>query len=74
MSDKVLPIKVAPAGKVFALAVPVQHAGHTAFSLLSLAGHFQTRPAADAKRATFPPAARVTVVLIDAPRTQEDSA
>jgi hypothetical protein len=62
--------QIAPAGKVFALAVPVQRAGLTGFSILSGAGTFAHRAAAEAKRSKYPPAARVTVVLIEEPKEQ----
>lgn len=58
--------KIAPAGKCFALAVPVVRAGLTGFSLLEGAeNRSTTRGPLDAKRAKFPAEARVTVVLID---------
>jgi hypothetical protein len=63
--------KIAPAGKVFALAVPVQRAGLIAFSILpGDENQSRTRGPLDAKRGKFPPAARVTVVLIDEPKEQ----
>lgn len=63
--------KIAPKGKVFALAVPVQRAGLIAFSLRPGADNRSTtRGPLDAKRSTFPPQARVTVVLIDEPKEQ----
>jgi hypothetical protein len=62
--------KIAPRGKVFALAVPVERAGLIAFSLLAGDFRFSSRASADAMRATFPPAHRVTVVLIDEPKEQ----
>lgn len=64
--------KIAPAGKVFALAVPVQRAGLTGFSILAGAGMFTLRSQAETKRGKYPPAARVTVVLIDAPKDSHD--
>jgi hypothetical protein len=75
VSKPLMPIaKVAPPGKVFALAIPVQRGGLTGFSILTGAGTFHARAAADNKRGSFPPAARVTVVLIDEPQQQQGGA
>ena len=63
-------LRVAPAGKVFALAVPVQKGSHLAFSILPNAGTFRTRAVADAVRATYPPGERVTVILTEAPAAE----
>lgn len=62
--------KVAPLGKCFALAVPVQRAGLTGFDVLRAAGEFSTRAAAEEKRKSFPIAARVTVVIVEATKEQ----
>lgn len=62
--------KFAPKGKAFALAVPVQRAGLTGFDVLRNAGEFSTRAAAEAKRKSFPIAARVTVVIVEATKEQ----
>lgn len=62
--------KVAPEGKCYALAVPVNRAGLTGFSILTAAGTFQQRAQAEAKRQKYPVQARVTVVLIEAPKEQ----
>lgn len=62
--------KIAPAGKAFCLAVPVQRAGLTGFDVLRAAGEFSTRAAAEAKRKSFPANARVTIVLLDATKEQ----